>query len=108
MVRRGVEQQVLANAMGVSASQLSRMLAGAKHWDIDQIFRASAFLGADVREILLDAEQTVAARVNVTAASQDDEAEDFDVDLDTEHLAQTNFDLAAKRGQKKSDQPHAE
>lgn len=108
MVRRGKEQQALAAATGVSAPQMSRMLSGAKHWDIDQLFRAAEFLEADYREIILDAERTVAARANVTAAPQDDVAEDFDVDLDTEHLAQPDFGLAANRGQKKSDQPHAE
>jgi transcriptional regulator with XRE-family HTH domain len=108
MVRRGHEQQALATAVGVSPAQMSRMLAGGKHWDIDQLFRAAEFLNSDYREIILDAEQTVAARTNVTPAAQDDVAEDFDVDLDTEHLAQPDFRLAAKRGQKKSDQPHAE
>jgi hypothetical protein len=45
---------------------------------------------------------------NVGSATQDDGAEDFDVDLDTKHLAHIDFDLAAKRGQKKSDEEHAE
>jgi transcriptional regulator with XRE-family HTH domain len=110
MVRRGKEQQALAAAAGVSAPQMSRMLAGAKHWDIDQLARAAEFLDADYREILLDAEQTVAARRNVTASTQDDEVtdEDVDVDLDTAHLTRDDVALAAKRGQRKADQPHAE
>jgi transcriptional regulator with XRE-family HTH domain len=110
MVRRGQEQQALAAAVGVSAPQMSRMLAGVKHWDIDQLFRASAFLGADLREIILDAEQTVAARTNVTAIAQDGDVtdEDVDVDLDTAHLTRDDVALAAKRGRRKTDQPHAE
>lgn len=110
MVRRGKEQQALAAATGVSAPQMSRMLAGAKHWDIDQLFRAAEFLEADYREIMLDAEQTVAARANVTPAAQDESTadEDVDVDLDTAHLTQDDVALAAKRGRRKADQPHAE
>ncbi|MGN8049589.1 helix-turn-helix domain-containing protein [Curtobacterium sp. 22159] len=106
MVRRGHEQQDLAAAVGVSPAQMSRMLAGGKHWDIDQLSRAAAFLEGDWREILADAERTVAARSNVAPVAEDDE--DFDVDLDTEHLKRSDHALAARRGKKKSDQPHAE
>lgn len=105
-VRRGHEQQALATAVGVSPAQMSRMLAGGKHWDIDQLSRAASFLEGDWREILADAERTVAARSNVAPVADDDE--DFDVDLDTEHLKQSDHALAARRGQKKSDLPHAE
>lgn len=110
MVRRGVEQQVLAASVGVSPAQMSRMLSGGKHWDIDQLFRATAFLGADFNAVVDDAERTVAARTNVTPLAQDDDAadEDIDVDLDTSHLSKADVALAAKRGQRKADQPHAE
>ncbi|MFJ3029863.1 helix-turn-helix domain-containing protein [Curtobacterium sp. NPDC087080] len=110
MVRRGVEQQKLAAAVGVSPAQMSRMLAGGKHWDIDQLFRATAFLGADFQAVVLDAEQTVAARTDVSPVAQDDTAadEDIDVDLDTEHLSRSDVALAAQRGRRKTDQPHAE
>lgn len=109
MVRRGHEQQSLANAVGVSPAQMSRMLAGGKHWDIDQLSRAAQFLDGDWREILADAEETVVARRNVAPVAQDDDAaEDFDVDLDPSSLSKDDVALAAKRGRRKADQPHAE
>lgn len=109
MVRRGHEQQDLAAAVGVSPAQMSRMLAGGKHWDIDQLSRATDFLDADLRAILIDAEETVARR-NVAPVAEDGGIadEDIDVDLDTAHLSRDDVALAAKRGRRKSDQPHAE
>jgi transcriptional regulator with XRE-family HTH domain len=45
---------------------------------------------------------------DVSTESHADSAEDFDVDLDTTHLSRDDVALAAKRGRRKSDQPHAE
>lgn len=115
LTRRGQEQQALANAVGVSKSQMSRMLAGKKHWDIDQLALACAFLEADSLAVILDAEQTVKARkadtrshlraVDVAGEQQDEVHED-----DYEFTADVPMDLpmAAKRGRRKVDEPAAD
>lgn len=103
LARNGIEQQELARAMSISRPQMSRMLSGAKHWDIDQLDAACRFLGIDLYETIREAERTVANRATVSAPAQDDD-EDFEV---TDEV-RSSYAKAASKGKRKADQPHAE
>jgi len=103
LARKSVEQQELAKAVGVSRPQMSRMLGGGKHWDIDQLGAACRFLEIDLYETLREAERAVSSRASVSAVP-DTAHEDFDVTSEV----RSAYGKAAHRGPRKADQPHAE
>jgi transcriptional regulator with XRE-family HTH domain len=94
LARRGLEQQELAAAVGISRSQISRMLAGNKHWDVDQL---------DVLDVLREASSAVQIRGDVSASTEDDEA---DIDITSE--VRSAWGRAAHKGPRKADVPYAD
>ncbi len=77
LARQGREQRDLAEAMGVSASQASRMLRGIKHWDVDHLDLACRFLRADLGAVVEEADRaTVGRRGSDVGGSPD--ADDFE------------------------------
>lgn len=103
LARRGLEQQELAAAVGISRSQISRMLAGNKHWDVDQLGAACDFLGLDVLDVLREATSAVQMRGDVSATAEDDEA---DIDITSE--VRSAWGRAAHKGPRKADVPYAD
>lgn len=55
----------LEEPLGVSSGQVSRMLRGLKHWDVDQLDRACEFLGTSIEQVLIDAEKALPLRHSV-------------------------------------------
>lgn len=53
--RKRIPQRDLADAIGESEGQVSRMLRGLKHWDLDQIVRASEFLEVNFVDVITEA-----------------------------------------------------
>ena len=103
LARRGKEQQDLAAAVGISPAQMSRMLNGKKHWDLDQLDRAAAFLDFDALEVLREAAEATADRdlpeahnVDVGGASDASILDQQGV-LTAEELRQRDLDLAAMK-----------
>lgn len=61
-VRRGLKQKDLELPLGVSKGQVSRLLKGLKHWDIEQLDNVCAFLGVSVLEVISEAESALVGR----------------------------------------------
>jgi len=61
MARHGVKQAEMAESIGVSQSQLSKMIRGVRPIDIDQLDGMCRALGVDLSGIIKDAEQTLSA-----------------------------------------------
>lgn len=73
--QRGLEQTVLADALGLSQASYSRLEGGKAHWSIDQLMLAARTLGMPVIEIIRILEQRAAdlheaADVEVIAAGR--------------------------------------
>lgn len=73
--QRGLEQTVVADALGLSQASYSRLEGGKAHWSIDQLMLAARTLEVPVSEIIRILEQRAAdlheaANVEVIAAGR--------------------------------------
>lgn len=59
IVARGVSQETVANAGGMSQPTLSRCLSGQRSWDLDQLEAVCRFLGTRASDVIAVAEDTV-------------------------------------------------
>lgn len=56
---RGVSQETVANAGGMSQPTLSRCLSGLRSWDLGQLHAVCRFLGCVTSDLIAVAEDTV-------------------------------------------------
>ena len=68
MARYGVSQSQMAESVGISQSQLSKMVRGVKPITIDQLDAMCRSLGVDSWEVLREAEEFLAAHDRVLPA----------------------------------------
>ncbi len=61
MARHGVKQSEMAESIGVSQSQLSKMVRGVRPIDIDQLDGMCRALGVDLSVVIKEAEETLSA-----------------------------------------------
>jgi transcriptional regulator with XRE-family HTH domain len=62
LARIGWTHQELGAKVNISASQVSRMLRGDRHMDLDQLARICAVTGLRVVDVLAEAERALAER----------------------------------------------
>jgi transcriptional regulator with XRE-family HTH domain len=62
LARIGWTHGKLGAKIGISASQVSRMLRGDRHMDLDQLARICQVTGLRVTDVLAEAERALAAR----------------------------------------------